>query len=331
MANEIWVVGELVAGRPTPLTIEMLSEARRQADASGHLVRCVLLGQGLGEVALEVGQSGADEVLACDDARLATYNPDAHTEILARVLGERRPAVALFPSSTHGKELAARVAARLDTGLAGDIMSLHVGPDGSMKAVRPMYAGKVQATVSFSADRPQMATVRPNLLAASPPTPERTVQVTPLPYTEPSRTGTEVVAVEARAEAGAVQLADARIVVSGGRGLKGPENFHLVHDLAEALGAAVGASRMVVDAGWKPHSAQVGQTGRVVNPELYIALGISGAIQHLVGMQGSKTIVAVNNNKDAPIFQVADYGLVGDLFEVVPALTAEIRKQPVRA
>lgn len=327
---DIYVIGELVDGRPTSTTIEMLSEARRQADAQGHAVRCVVLGHGLGAVAAELGRYGADEVLVGDHERLAKYHPDLHTHLLATVLGEKRPAVALFPSSTHGKELAARVAARLDTGLAGDIMSFDVAGDGSMKAVRPMYAGKVRAKVAFSADRPQMATVRPNMLTASAPA-ERTATVTPIAWSEPANVRTEVVSVETRGEGSAAQLADARIVVSGGYGLKGPDNFHLVHELADALGGAVGASRMVVDAGWKPHSMQVGQTGRVVNPDLYVALGISGAIQHLVGMQGSKCIVAVNNNKDANIFRVADYGVVGDVFEVVPALIAELKKQPVRA
>lgn len=331
MASEIWVIGEILDGRPTPLTIEMLSEARRQADASGHAVRCVLAGHGITAAAESLGAHGADEVLVWDDARLGAYNPDQLTALFSDLLGARRPAVALFPSSTHGKELAARVAARLDTGLAGDLMAFQVDASGAMKAVRPMYAGKVRATVTFSADRPQMGTVRPNLLTAAPPQAGRTAPVTALPWVETTRKGTELVSVESRSGAGEVQLGDARVVVSGGRGLKGPEHFHLVHELADALGAAVGASRMVVDAGWKPHSVQVGQTGRVVNPDLYIALGISGAIQHLVGMQGSKVIVAVNNNKDANIFQVADYGIVGDLFEVVPALVAEVKKQPVRA
>ncbi|HXE71146.1 MAG TPA: electron transfer flavoprotein subunit alpha/FixB family protein [Candidatus Nitrosotenuis sp.] len=329
MPNGIWVVAEVKKGELTRATLELLSEARRLADATGDRVVCFLMGHEIKGLAAPAGQYGADEVVVCESASLAAYNPDRFTHTLTRALTERHPDLVLVPATVHGKEIAARAAARLKVGLAGECLGFGA-TDGQYRALRPMFAGKVRVWVSFSSDRPAMATVRPNVLDIAEA--GRTAQVTEFGYVEPEKVGVEVVAVEDRAAEGAtVELSEARIVVSGGRGLKGPENFHLVHELAEAMGAAVGASRMVVDAGWKPHSFQVGQTGRVVTPDLYVAVGISGAIQHLVGMQGSKWIVAINNNPEAPIFKVANYGIVGDLFEVVPALIEELKRQPVSA
>lgn len=331
MSKEIWVVGELVARQPTATTLELLGEARRQAARAGHQVVCLIPGPGGQEAAASLAAHGADRVLTCEAPALASYQPDTWRDLVGGLLAERRPDVALFPASVHGKELAGRLSARLDTGLAGEILGFEVAADGAMTAIRPMYAGKLRVKVSFSADRPQLATVRPNVLDRAAPDPSRQAEVEEVPPPPAGSAGAEILSVEARSEGAPVSLAEARVVVSGGRGLKGPEHFTLVEELASSLGGAVGASRMVVDAGWKPHSMQVGQTGRVVNPELYVAVGISGAIQHLVGMQGSKCIVAINSSPDAPIFGIADYGLVGDLFEVIPALTTELKKQAARA
>lgn len=322
MGNGIWVVGEGKGDELSRATCEILSEAVRLA--GGDKVTCVLLGSGLTAQAAQAGKFGADEVLACDHAELGKNNLEVAAHIVAKAVGDKKPDLVLVPATTHGRELAAFVASRLNLGLASECVALSRGDDGQFRAVRPMFAGKVRVTIKFKDSGTRMATVRPNVLTATET--GKAGAVTALEFSKPEKVGAEVVSVESKGDGGAVDLSEASIVVSGGRGLKGPENFHLVHSLAEVLGGAVGASRMVVDAGWKEHSFQVGQTGRVVTPDLYIAVGISGAIQHLVGMQNAGCIVAINNNPEAAIFKVADYGLVGDLFEVVPALTEELKK-----
>ncbi len=321
MGNGIWVVGE-GKGELSRATCECLSEARRLA--GDDKVTCLLVGSGVSGWAAQAGKFGADEVLICDNAGLDKYNLEIWTHLVASAVDGKKPDLVLVPATTHGSELAARVAARLGLGLASECVALAKGDDGQFRAVRPMYAGKVRVTVKFKESGTRMATVRPNVLTLTET--GRAGTVSSLDFSKPERVGAEVVSIEGKGEGGSVDLSEASIVVSGGRGLKGPENFHLVHSLAEVLGGAVGASRMVVDAGWKEHSYQVGQTGRVVTPDLYIAVGISGAIQHLVGMQNAGCIVAINNNPEAAIFKVADYGLVGDLFEVVPALTEELKR-----
>ncbi|GMU52584.1 MAG: electron transfer flavoprotein subunit alpha [Candidatus Xenobia bacterium] len=321
MGNGIWVIGE-GKGELSRATCECLSEARRLAGEDK--VSCLLLGSGVSGWAAQAGKFGADEVLVCDNAELGKYNLETWAHLVATAVESKKPDLVLVPATTHGNEVAARVAARLGLGLASEVVSLSRGDDGQFRAVRPMYAGKVRVTVRFKDNGTRMATVRPNVLTLAET--GRAGAVSSLDFGKPEKTGADVVSVETKGEGGSVDLSEASIVVSGGRGLKGPENFHLVHSLAEVLGGAVGASRMVVDAGWKEHSYQVGQTGRVVTPDLYIAVGISGAIQHLVGMQNAGCIVAINNNPEAAIFKVADYGLVGDLFEVVPALTEELKR-----
>jgi electron transfer flavoprotein alpha subunit len=220
-----------------------------------------------------------------------------------------------------GKDLAPRVAARVGAGLVSDVVKLGVD-GGRLKARRPMYAGKAFATVEWTGE-PQMATLRPNVFPLSPPEAARKFE-TVTPSVDVANQRAKVVKVEATAS-GKIELTEAQIIVSGGRGLKGPENFKLVEELAAALGAAVGASRAIVDAGWVDHHFQVGQTGKTVSPSLYIAAGISGAIQHLAGMSSSKVIVAINKDPDAPIFKVADYGIVGDVFEILPRLTEAVK------
>lgn len=321
MGNGIWVVGE-GKGELSRATCECLSEARRLA--GDDKVTCLLVGSGVSGWAAQAGKFGADEVLTCDNAELGKYNLETWTHLVASAVDGKKPDLVLVPATTHGSEVAARVAARLGLGLASECVALARGEDGQFRAVRPMYAGKVRVTVKFKESGTRMATVRPNVLTLTET--GRAGTVSSLDFSKPEKVGAELVSVEGKGEGGSVDLSEASIVVSGGRGLKGPENFHLVHSLAEVLGGAVGASRMVVDAGWKEHSYQVGQTGRVVTPDLYIAVGISGAIQHLVGMQNAGCIVAINNNPEAAIFKVADYGLVGDLFEVVPALTEELKR-----
>jgi electron transfer flavoprotein alpha subunit len=297
-------------------SLEAVSEARRLADALGGPVTAVLVGSGVEGLAGELAAYGADAVRVFDQPELALYATEAYARAVADAVKEVQPAAVLVPFTAMGKDLAPRVAARLDAGLVSDCVALAV-KDGRLEARRPQYAGKAFATVRWRGGL-QMASLRPNVFALGAREEGRQAQVTKGAVDAAARA--RVTKVEATA-AGKVELTEAQVIVSGGRGLKGPENFHLIEGLAGAFGAAVGASRAVVDAGWVDHQYQVGQTGKTVSPTLYIACGISGAIQHLAGMSSSKVIVAVNKDADAPIFKVANYGLVGDVFEIVPRLT----------
>jgi electron transfer flavoprotein alpha subunit len=301
--------------------LEAVAEARRLAEPLKASVHSVLVGSGIEGLASELGHHGADAVHVFDQAELAAYATEPYARAVAQVVAAEKPAVVLVPFTAMGKDLAPRVAARVGAGLASDCVALTV-KDGRLEARRPMYAGKAYATVRWEGE-PQMATLRPNVFAVSPPDSSRKPEVKKDTVDMTARA--KVTAVHATA-AGKVELTEAQIIVSGGRGLKGPENFHLVESLAAAMGAAVGASRAVVDAGWVDHQYQVGQTGKTVSPTLYIACGISGAIQHLAGMSSSKYIVAINKDADAPIFKVANYGIVGDLFELIPKLTEAARQ-----
>jgi electron transfer flavoprotein alpha subunit len=303
-------------GKLRRASLEAVSEARRLAGSLGAKVATVLVGSGVEALAAELGAYGADTVHVFDDPALATYATEPYARALAKVAGEARPSAILVPFTAMGKDLAPRVAAQLKVGLASDCVALAV-KDGRLEARRPMYAGKAYATVRFEAE-PQMATLRPNVFPLGSKE-ARAPEVVKGSVDTSARA--RVTATHATAE-GKLELTEAQIIVSGGRGLKGPEHFHLIQELGEAFGAAVGASRAVVDAGWVDHQLQVGQTGKTVSPTLYIACGISGAIQHLAGMSSSKYIVAINKDADAPIFKVANYGLLGDVFEIVPRLTA---------
>jgi electron transfer flavoprotein alpha subunit len=303
-------------GRLRRASLEVVSEARRLAGALGGTVETVVVGAGVTALAGELAAQGADRVRVFDDAALGAYATEAYARALAQAMAAARPQVVLLPFTAMGKDLAPRVAARTGAGLASDCVALEV-KDGRLVARRPMYAGKAIATVEWNGE-PQMATLRPNVFALGPQDTSRPVEVVPGAVDAAARA--RVVRTTATAQ-GRVPLSEAQIIVSGGRGLKGPENFHLVESLAEALGGAVGASRAVVDAGWVDHQLQVGQTGRTVSPSLYVACGISGAIQHLAGMSSSRCVVAINKDPDAPIFKVADYGVLGDLFAVLPQLT----------
>jgi electron transfer flavoprotein alpha subunit len=297
-------------------SLEAVSEARRVADALSGTVRAVLIGSDVKSLGDELARYGAEQVVVFEDPALAAYATEPYARALAQAILDAKPTAVLVPYTAMGKDLAPRAAARAHAGLVSDCVSLTV-KDGKLVARRPVYAGKAYATVAWAGE-PQMATLRPNVFPLGKPDPARKAEV--LPATVDKAARARVTAVAAAAE-GKVELTEAQVIVSGGRGLKGPEHFHLVQELAEAMGAAVGASRAVVDAGWVDHQMQVGQTGKTVSPTLYIACGISGAIQHLAGMSSSKSIVAINKDADAPIFKVADYGIVGDAFEVLPKLT----------
>lgn len=325
MIQTVWAVAEHRGGEFRKITFELASEGRRLADALGARLTAVVLGSGIREKASVLAGYGADSVVVADDPRLETYTTDAYTSVLAQVLSAAGGGVVLLGASAQGKDLAARLSARLKAGLAQDCTAFSI-EDGKFVAIRPVYAGKAYAKMGFPAEGFRIATARPNVMPVSDPDPGRSCDLVDARFTlDEAELKTRVVDVLAD-QSGKVDLTEAERIVSGGRGMKGPENYRMLEDLAGLLGAAVGASRSAVDAGWRPHSDQVGQTGKVVSPNLYIACGISGAIQHLAGMGTSKVIVAVNKDPDAPIFQRADYGIVGDLFEVIPALTEEIGK-----
>jgi electron transfer flavoprotein alpha subunit len=297
-------------------SLQALSEAKRQ----GGAVSAVLPGSGVGDAAAGLGAWGADKVYVADDPNLGLYSSDGYAEVVLKAAEQAQPNAIFFAGTAMGRDLAPTVAARLGVGAIADAVGLALNGD-SFSVRRPVYSGKAIATVDTAGTTPQVISLRPNVFAAE----------------EVGGAG-EVVALDGlslsiravvkelvEAAGGEIDVAEADVIVSGGRGIKGPENFALIKSLADALGGAVGASRAAVDAGWIEHSHQVGQTGKVVSPSLYIAAGISGAIQHLAGMSSSKVIVAINKDPDAPIFKVADYGVVGDLFDVIPPMVEAIK------
>jgi electron transfer flavoprotein alpha subunit len=321
MAAVILTLAEHREGALRRSALEAVSEARRLADAVSGTVESVLIGPGAAPLAPELGAHGASRVHLFEQPELASYATEPYARALAQVVASVKPWAVLVPFTAMGRDLAPRVAARVGAGLVSDCVALSV-KDGRLEARRPMYAGKALATVRWEGE-PQMATLRPNVFAVGARDAARQAEVVTASVDAAARARVKEIHASA---GGKVELTEAQVIVSGGRGLKGPENFHLVEGLAGALGAAVGASRAVVDAGWVDHQYQVGQTGKTVSPNLYVAAGISGAIQHLAGMSSSKIIVAINKDPDAPIFKVANYGLVGDVFELLPRLTAAAKE-----
>jgi len=325
MTQGVMVIAEQRDGEIRKVSYEAVSEGKRLAEKMGWKVTAVLLGQNIKDKAAKLGHFGADRVMVADDAKLAAYTTDAYVAAIADIVKTEDPAVLIMGASVQGKDLAARLSARLGVGMAQDCTVLSVD-NGNLTAIRPVYAGKAYAKVGFSDRRPHIATTRPNVMAMNEPDSSKSPEIADAALSlDDGALKTRVVEV-LRDTSGKVDLTEADKIVSGGRGMKGPENFNILEDLAAAIGASVGASRSAVDAGWRPHVDQVGQTGKVVSPNLYIACGISGAIQHLAGMSTSKVIVAINKDPDAPIFQRADYGVVDDLFKVVPAFTEEVKK-----
>ena len=297
-------------------SLEAVGEARRLADAVSSKVESVLIGSGVKSLADELASHGADRVHVFDASELSAYATETYARALANVIEAMKPWAVLVPYTSLGRDLAPRVAAKLGAGLVSDCVSLEI-KDGRLVARRPMYSGKAYGTVTWLGE-PQLATLRANVFALAKPDAARRAELVEGKVDASARA--RVAAVHAQAS-GKRELSESQIIVSGGRGLKAPENYRLVEELAAAMGAATGASRAIVDAGWVDHQMQVGQTGKTVSPTLYIACGISGAIQHLAGMSSSRIIVAINKDGDAPIFKIADYGIVGDVFEVLPKLT----------
>jgi electron transfer flavoprotein alpha subunit len=323
VATKILVVAEGRDGKFKKGALECLSEASKIKGALGGDVAALVIGApGMKAAAGSLGAAGADKVLVTAADWLDRYNGDAYSRIVAAAVKKEGASVVFIAATLDGKDLAGRVAALLDAGLAADATAVAV-EGGKLAITRPIYAGKVYATLEIKTAT-QVVSVRPNSFPVAPTAGAGKVEDFASPIAADA-VGSKVLEVKA-GKSEKADLTEAERIVSGGRGLKGPEHFKLLEDLAAEIGATVGASRAVVDLGWRPHADQVGQTGKTVSPNLYIAVGVSGAIQHLAGMSTSKCIVAINKDKDAPIFKVADYGIVGDLFEVVPRMTAEIKK-----
>jgi electron transfer flavoprotein alpha subunit len=323
MANNILVVAETRSGDVRKVALEVVTAARALADGLGGEVHAIVFGgAGIGSVAGRLGAVGADAVLVVEHDGFATYNAEAVAATVAAQITTGGYRAALFGASAMGQDLAPRIGAKLRVGVAADVVA--VSADGGAVVVRhPMNTNKIIATMVLSAT-PALVSVRPGAVTVGSSAKAGTVQ-TVAPAMDPALGRVKVTGVTMGGGA-KLDLAEAPVIVSGGRGLKAAEHFSLVEELAAAFGnAAVGATRAVTDDGWRPHSDQIGQTGRQVSPDLYVAVGISGAIQHIAGMRNSKTIVAINKDKDAPIFKVADYGIVGDAFEIVPALTAAVK------
>jgi electron transfer flavoprotein alpha subunit len=301
---------------------EIVRTARTIADQTGGDVIALVIGDHVQAVAGELGGYGATKILIVQQPELGKYSATAYAKVIAEAAKREQTDILLLPATAMGRDSAPRVAVKLDAGLASDCIALKVD-DGTIIATRPVYAGKALTEIKINSTV-KVFTLRPNVFPAGASNGgEAKVEVLDIPLAESDFAS---IAIETTQASGKVDVAEADIIVSGGRGLKGPENFTMIENLAGVLGGAVGASRAVVDAGWRPHNEQVGQTGKTVSPSLYIAVAISGAIQHLAGMSSSKYIVAINKDKDAPIFQIADYGIVADAFDIVPALTLETKK-----
>jgi electron transfer flavoprotein alpha subunit len=312
--NKILVFAEQRDGEVKKSTFETITLAQNLATSAGVEFVSVLIGNKLNALENELAKYGAIDIFKYTDEKLANYNSEGYAKVLDEAVKESGADLVLMPATAMGKDLAPRLGARLKAAVATDC-TLVTWEDNDLKITRPMYAGKVRTTIKLHSTI-KIVTMRPNAVIAE-------EKPTTANVSEKSASAADFKAIVQEIIKGAadkLDVTEADIVVSGGRGLKGPENFHLIEDLAKKLGAAQGASRAVVDAGWRPYEEQVGQTGKTVSPSLYIAVAISGAIQHLAGMSSSKYIVAINKDPEAPIFKVADYGIVGDAFEVVPRM-----------
>jgi len=321
MTGEVLVFAESSGPTFRKAAFEAVTEGRRLADLLRVSEYALAIGNSLTDRVGELGKYGADKIILADDPSLGLFHPDYYRQIALDVIKRVSPSIILIAATSTGKDLAPRLAIHLDTAAASECTQLEL-EDGKLIATRPAYAGKVLLRVRVNSS-PSIATLRPNVFTAKETAPGKKPTVEPVEF---KRQNSPMVVKEFVSQgAKKLDLTEASVIISGGRGMGGPQNYKILEELAEVMGGVVGASRASVDAGWRPHSDQVGQTGRTVSPTLYIAAGISGAIQHRVGMINSKVIVAINKDPEAPIFGFADYGIVGDVFEVVPALTREMK------
>ena len=324
----VWVFVEQTEGEPARVSWELLGKGRELADAIGTELVAVVLGDKVEGLCHEAFAYGADRAILVDAPVFRHYRTEAYLKALCHLIDGRKPEIILMGATGLGRDLAGAVATAVGTGLTADCTGLAVDDKRNLMQTRPAFGGNIMATIMCDKFRPQMSTVRPHVM----PLPERRegasgeiVRVA-CPVEEHDILSKVLAIINDKKGKDHVDVAGAEFIISGGRGMMGPDNFSILKELADELGGVVGASRSAVDAGWMPHDRQVGQTGKTVRPKIYIACGISGAIQHLVGMQESDLIIAINRDKDAPIFEVAHYGIVGDLFQVVPELTQGIRE-----
>ncbi len=336
--KDVYVFAQQVDNEISPIAFELLGEAKNLASVLGQKVVAVLVGYNVKDLADQLAVYGADQVIVVDDKELEVYRTEPYTHALSCVINEFKPEIMLVGATAIGRDLGPRVSARVETGLTADCTSLEIGnfplvamPGKTQKAnqllmTRPAFGGNTIATIACPDNRPQMATVRPGVMQKIEPIADAKAEVIEYnPGFTPDSKYVEILEI-VKNVADVVDIQDAKILVSGGRGVGSPENFALLEELAAVVGGTVSCSRAVVDSGWKPKDLQVGQTGKTVRPQVYFAIGISGAIQHVAGMEESDVIIAVNKDEDAPIFDVADYGIVGDLNKIVPLLTEEIKK-----
>lgn len=323
----IMVFAECRRGKVAQVAYELLGIGRKLADQRGVPLSAIILGDGVSQYADSLIAAGADAALVVDHADLAQFREDVFAGILARVIGERKPEVVLAGATAIGRSVIPYVATMLGTGLTADCTGLAIRPeDGMLLQTRPAFGGNIMATIECPNTRPQMATVRPKVMAPAAPDPNRRGETIRIEPTAEELRSAVTILESVESEGDQVNIQEVEALISGGRGLGSEKGFAMLRELATELNGAVAASRAAVDSGWIPYPHQVGQTGKTVSPKLYVACGISGAVQHLVGMQSSEIVVAINKDAEAPIFNVADYGLVGDLNEIVPELIRQLRE-----
>lgn len=324
--KDVWVIGEQMVGEIHPVTIELIGEGRKLADEINEDLVVVVAGNGIGDKVEKLRYYGVDKVIYLEHELLEDFNTEGYTKSISDLIKERKPDVVLVGATSIGRDLGPRIAGQVGTGLTADCTQLDIDEeDGKLLQTRPAFGGNLMATIICPKNRPQMSTVRPGVMERAKYIEENQGEIEVVkPELDAKDIRTKLVKREVVKDK-KVNLVDAKIVVSGGRGLKDASGFELIEELAKALDGEVGSSRAAVDAGWIESPHQVGQTGTVVRPDLYIACGISGAIQHQAGMQESDYIIAINKDPNAPIFKVCDYGIVGDLFEVIPAFIESLK------
>jgi len=322
--GNVLIFAEHQDGKVKETAFELAAKAAELASKIGGQAEAVLVGNATDAMGQELAAYGAKKVYILENPALNQYNTLAFVKVLADLIGQAKPEILLAAASPAGRDFFPRLAARLNTGLAPDTTGLAIDGDGKMLATHPVYSGKALVDIKIPDSLPQMALIRPNSFGAGTPQAGATAEISKI-AADPGELKAPMKEL-VKGVQGKADLTEAEIIVSGGRAMKAAENFKILEEFANVIGATVGASRAAVDSGYAPHDMQVGQTGKVVNPKLYFAIGISGAIQHLAGMRTSKVVVAVNKDPEAPIFQKADYGLVGDLFQIVPLMTQEFKK-----
>ncbi len=325
--KNVWVIGETREGELKSVTFELLGAARRLAEARGSEVWCVLLGHPLEGMPEQCIARQADVVLTVDDPSLAPFVDDVHARVLNRLIDKHKPEIVLCGPTARGRALIPRVATVAEAGLTADCTGLDIDPEtGNLLQTRPAFGGNIMATIKTMVHRPQMATVRPRVMAEPEPDPSREGRIIEEALQQNEADARMKVLEMVTDSSDTVKLADASFIIAGGRGLGGPKGFKMLGELADLVDGAVGASRAAVDSGWVDYAHQVGQTGITVQPKVYMACAVSGQIQHLVGMQSSDIIIAINHDPDAPMMKLADYAMVGDVFEIIPAMVREIKR-----